>query len=81
LLLALASAVILGSKHHGAQDLTVSDSRLSQPGGPRSLYLYPPATGRLSYIPKALGYLHFVSNVSQGYSGIRTQFHPGTLKD
>jgi hypothetical protein len=62
LLLDLASAVILGSE-------SVSDSRLSKPGGPSTRI----------YIPQALDFLFVSSYDSQGHSGrIRTRLHTGT---
>jgi hypothetical protein len=74
LLLVLTSAVILGS---GSEPYCTRFEAFST-WRARPLYVYPPGTGWLSYTPQTLGYLHFVSYDSQGYSGIRTQFHPGT---
>jgi hypothetical protein len=47
----------------------------------RSLYLYPPAIGWLSYIPRALSSLFVASCDSQGYGGgIRTRLHTGAIE-
>jgi hypothetical protein len=52
LLLALASAVILGSASCGTWHFTASDLRLPQTWRARSPYLYLPGTGWPSYTPR-----------------------------
>jgi hypothetical protein len=69
LLLAFASAVILGSESRGTHNHILLSHIRHFP-----LYLYPPGTECPSYTPKALGSLFFASYDSQGYGwGIRTR--------
>jgi hypothetical protein len=77
LLLALASAYILGSESLRTHDhILLFHIRVSLNLEARSPYLYPPGTWCPSYNPQALGSLFVASYDSQGYGGgIRPRLH------
>jgi hypothetical protein len=59
-------------------DHTLSDSRLSQPGGPGPHIYIPQEQGGPVIPPSTLGSLFVASYDSQGYGGgIRTRLHKG----
>jgi hypothetical protein len=79
LLLALASAVILGSEFRGTHD-HVSDSRPLQPGEP-GVCIYIPQGQVGPVIPPSTGFRFLRLYYSQGYGGgIRTRLHARSLR-
>jgi hypothetical protein len=81
LLLALASAIILGSESRGIHDhILLSQIRNFPNLKYRPSYLYTPRNTVAQLYPQALGFIFVAFYDSQGYSGgIRTHLHMGSV--
>jgi hypothetical protein len=81
LLLVLASAVIIGSESHGANDHILQSQIRDPPNLESQVSVFISPRNRVAQLyPQALGSIFVASYDSQGYGGgVRTSLHAGLL--